>query len=158
MAMLNPYNYKKPAGIKINNMMNSKRDDETNNTSSRKNDAYANNLSGYLEQKVNAAKPEELTLMLYDGIIKFINQSKIFNDQKNIEKSSNSNMKAQAIIDELRATLDMDIEMSARLEDLYLFMNERLVDANVSKDNQSLDEVLELITDLRDTWKTAMKL
>jgi flagellar protein FliS len=104
------------------------------------------------------AKPEELTLMLFDGVVKFITQAKLFNDQKNIEKSSNANLRAQAIIQELRSTLNMDIEMSSTFEDLYLFMNRRLVDANISKDNKMLDEVLELVTDLRDTWKIAMKL
>jgi len=156
MAMVNPYNYKrpiniKPMGLKPTNLNEAPKIVTTAN-------AYSKKADNYLEQKIMSAKPEELTLMLYDGIVKFVKQAKIFNDQKYIEKSSNSNLRAQAIISELRATLDLDVEMSTNFEDLYVFMNERLVDANISKDNKILDEVLEIATEFRDAWKTAMKL
>jgi flagellar protein FliS len=153
MAMLNPYNYKKPVGVVAKAVVKKPIVNKP-----AVNNAYAKKTTDYLEQRIMAAKPEELTLMLFDGAIKFITQAKLFNDQKNIEKSSNANLRAQAIIEELRSTLDMEIDISKGLEDLYIFMNDRLVDANVSKDNNVLEEVLELITDLRDTWKTAMKL
>lgn len=152
MTMLNPYNYAKP---KSSVAMPLKQ--QRNQRSLKQNNSYGK-TNNYLEQKVMSAKPEELTLMLYDGIIKFIKQTKLFNEKKDVEQSNRSNLKAQAIIEELRATLNMDVEISANFEKLYTFMNERLVEANISKDNAILDEVLELATEFRDSWKEAMKL
>lgn len=152
MTMLNPYNYAKP---KSSVAMPLKQ--QRNQRSLKQNNSYGK-TNNYLEQKVMSAKPEELTLMLYDGIIKFIKQTKLFNEKKDVEESNRSNLKAQAIIEELRATLNMDVEISTNFEKLYTFMNERLVEANISKDNAILDEVLELATEFRDSWKEAMKL
>lgn len=156
MAMMNPYNYRKPVNVKA---MGPK---PTNLNSPQKitvkPNAYGQKTNNYLEQKIMSAKPEELTLMLYDGIIKFINQAKIYNDQGSIEKSSNSNLRAQAIVDELRATLDLDVSISSEFDALYVFMSDKLMEANLAKDNAVLDEVLEIAIEFRDTWKTAMKL
>lgn len=152
MTMLNPYNYTKPKnnlGMALNHQKKQRAMKETTTYEKTNN---------YLEQKVMAAKPEELTLMLYDGIIKFVKQTKLYNEKNNVEQSNHSNLKAQAIIEELRATLNMDIEISGNFEKLYTFMNDRLVEANITKDNKILDEVLELATDFRDSWKEAMKL
>lgn len=155
MAMVNPYNYSKPiSGVAVNN----KSVGSSAKLEVVKATPASSSSDKYLEQKIMAAKPEELTLMLYDGIIKFVSQAKLFNDQKNIEKSNGANMRAQAILEELRATLDLTYEVSESLESLYIFMIERLVEANVGKDNAILDEVLELATDLRNTWKEAMGL
>ena len=153
MTMANPYNYKKPTGIvgKMTMPQNGKNSKSIVPKKQQK-------TNGYLEQEIMTAKPEKLTLMLYDGVIKFIKQAKVFNDQGNTEKSSEANMRAQKIINELRATLDTSIELSKNLDALYVFMNERLFEANLLKDNTILDEVLDLAEDLRDTWKEAMKL
>jgi len=118
------------------------------------NNAYAK----YKEQSVNTATPEELTLMLYNGCIKFINLAEVFIDEKNIEKTNLNIQKAQAIIGELNLTLNMDYEISTNLRQLYTFVNEKLLDANISKDKKSLAEAKEIVTDLRDTWKEAMAL
>jgi len=153
MTMLNPYNYakpKRPAGMPVKEQTNAK-------SSLAKSTAYGK-TNNYLEQKVMSAKPEELTLMLYEGVIKFVKQAKLFNDKKDVEQSNYVNLKAQAIIQELRSTLDMKIEISTNFESLYIFMIEQLVEANLKKDNAILDEVLELAEDFRDTWKKAMNL
>lgn len=152
MAIMNPYNYKKPVGAQVAQNSDSEAF-EANNSNAMKTKSDA-----YLEQKIMNARPEELTLMLYDGLVKFVNQAILFNEQKQIEKSHNANLRAQAILQELRSTLNLDIEISANLENLYLYMIERLVDSNVTKDNDILKEVLELATDLRDTWKEAINL
>lgn len=151
MTMLNPYNYakpKRPVGMVVKQQPKAQ--------SSLTKNPYGK-ADNYLEQKVMAAKPEELTLMLYEGIIKFVKQTKIFNDKNDIQQSNYVNLKAQAIIQELRATLDLSIEISEQFENLYIFMNERLVEANFKKDNIILDEVLELAEEFRTTWKLAME-
>ena len=152
MTMLNPYNYskpKQPMGIAA------KKQNPVRSSLQRSSYGKTDN---YLEQKVMSAKPEELTLMLYEGIIKFVKQAKLFNDRKDIEQSSRVNMRVQAIIQELRSTLDLSIEISESFESLYIYMNERLVEANAKKDNEILDEVLSLAEDFRNTWKEAMNL
>ncbi len=58
---------------------------------------------------------------------------------------------------ELRSTLDTSYEISNNLMSLYDFMRERLIDANIRKDTKPIDEALEIMTELRDTWKEAMK-
>ena len=67
-------------------------------------------------------------------------------------------MRANAIINELNATLDMKYEIAKGLRPLYDFISERLVAANIEKNADALKEVLELVTELRDTWKQAMEI
>lgn len=119
--------------------------------------ATVNPYQQYQEQSVMTASPGELTLMLYNGCIKFINQAKLFIEQKNIEKANNAIIRAQDIIQELMVTLNMDYEISKNLAALYDYMNRRLIDANISKDTQILEEILDMVTELRDTWIEVIK-
>lgn len=112
----------------------------------------------YKENNIKTASPQELTLMLYNGALKFVEQSKIYMEQKRIEDANNSIMRVQDIVDELNATLDMQYDISHNLRSLYLYIGERLVDANIGKIPEPLDEVKGMITELRDTWKEAMEL
>ena len=111
----------------------------------------------YKENSVYTARPEELTLMLYNGIIKFIMQSENSIGKKEIEKAHKYNIKAQDIITELIITLDKRYEISKNFMLMYDYMKRRLVDANAKKSVAILQEVLELAKDLRDTWAKAMK-
>ena len=117
-----------------------------------------NAYAKYKEQSVTTATPEELTLMLYNGCIKFINLAEVFIDDKNIEKINVNILKAQDIVNELNITLNMDYEVSENLRQLYSFVNERLIEANLRKDKKPLLEAKEIVTELRDTWKEAMAL
>lgn len=150
---MNPYNYKKPANaqVAINNTKTPQTMGVEKSVSNSKTDAY-------LELKIMNAKPEELILMLYDGLVKFISQAKNFNEQNQYDRSNTTNIRAQEILQELRSSLNLEIEISNSLESLYVFMIDHLVEANIQKSNELLDEVLEMAKDLRDTWKTAMNL
>jgi len=152
MAMQNIYNYQKPRV-----MPNMVKQVEKNPAlvEAKKSDAKAD---PYLEQKIMAAKPEELTMMLYDGMVKFLKQGVLYNDQKNIEKTNNSILRAQAIISELNGTLDESYNISKNLSDIYSYMNRRLIDANIEKNTEIIKEVLGFAEELRDTWKKAMQL
>lgn len=155
MAVLNPYNYSKPnSHFKLNNENNSKLNINPINSKNKSRSKY----DSYKEQAILTASPEELTLMLYDGAVKFLKKAKIHMEQKDIENSNNTLLRAQAIIIELNATLNMDYEISNNLRDLYDFMTRRIGDANIEKDCKIVDEVLGLAVDLRDTWKEAMQL
>lgn len=117
----------------------------------------ANMANTYKNQQILTAPPEELTLMLYNGAIRFINDSIKGINEKDIGRSHNSNMRAQAIINELMLTLDMKIEISKSLLSLYDYINFRLVQGNMKKDKEQLDEACSLVKELRDTWIEAMK-
>ncbi len=117
-----------------------------------------NGYNQYKENSVYTATPEELTLILYNGLVKFLMQAQNAIDAKNIEKSNNSIIRAQAIVKEFQSTLDMNYEVSKNLDSIYDYMYRRLVEANIKKDNSIIEEVLGYAKELRDTWATAMKL
>jgi flagellar secretion chaperone FliS len=114
-------------------------------------------LNQYKQNAVFTATPEELTLMLYDGAIKFINIAKLNIEKGDVVKAHEAIIRAEDIVIELNASLNMDYEISKNLRSIYDFMMEKLVDGNIKKEVKPLDEALELLTDLRDTWKEAIK-
>jgi flagellar secretion chaperone FliS len=111
----------------------------------------------YQRNQVSTAKPEDLTLMLYNGGIKFIHQAKLAIEKKDQPKAHTLIMKTQDIVTELMVTLNMDYEISHSLYSLYEYMKQKLVEANVSKNPQVLDEVESMLVELRNTWSEAMK-
>jgi flagellar secretion chaperone FliS len=118
--------------------------------------ATINPYQAYQQNSVMTASPQELTLMLYNGCLKFIKLSKKAMADNKIEDKNTNLIKAQAIIQELRYTLDMDIDLSASLAELYDYMYNRLVEANMKNDTIVLEEVEGYVVELRDTWKQAM--
>ncbi|MCC3648569.1 flagellar export chaperone FliS [Cytobacillus oceanisediminis] len=119
--------------------------------------AISNPYQSYQQNSVKTASPGELTLMLYNGCLKFIHQAKKAIEEKNIEMKNTNIQKAQSIIQELMVTLNMDIEVSKNMMSLYDFMNRRLMEANIKNDASILDEVEGLITEFRDTWKEVIQ-
>lgn len=116
-----------------------------------------NAYNQYKQNAVLTATPEELTLMLYDGSIRFMNIAKYSIESKDVQQTHEALIRAQNIILELKATLNQEYEISSNLSKLYDFALDRLRDANIRKDAESIDEALEIVTELRDTWKEAMK-
>lgn len=117
-----------------------------------------NGLNQYKENSIKTSTPEELTLMLYNGLVKFLMQAQSAIELNNIEKANNSIIRAQAIIKEFQATLDMNYEVSESLDMLYDYMYRRLIEANIKKDNNIIVEILGYSKELRDTWAQAMKI
>ncbi|NLL79962.1 MAG: flagellar export chaperone FliS [Clostridiales bacterium] len=120
--------------------------------------ALPNAYAKYKDSKVLTATPAELTLMLYEGAIKFCNIAISAIEHKEIEKAHNNIMKAQRIIDHLRTTLDMQYPVAEDFERIYLYLSRRLVKANIKKDAEILEEVCEHLRSVRDTWKEVMRL
>lgn len=110
----------------------------------------------YEQNAVLTATPGELTLMLYNGCIKFIKQARLAMQDKKIEKKNTFLKKAQAIINELMVTLDQKQSISKELLALYDYMHRRLIEANMKNDPAILNEIEKMVTDLRDTWKQVM--
>lgn len=117
-----------------------------------------NPYNQYKENSIKTASPQELTLMLYNGALKFMNQGKLFIEQKNIAGANESLKRAQDIIHELNSTLDMNYDISQNLRSIYTYIIEQLVEANITKNPKHIDEAQGMVTELRDTWKEAMRL
>lgn len=120
--------------------------------------AVTNPYQQYKNSSVNTASPGELTLMLYNGCLKFIHLAKKAIEDNDI-KSKNTNLKkAQNIITELMLTLNTDVAVSQNLLSLYDYINRRLIEANVKNDIQILNEVEGFVVEFRDTWKQVIQL
>ena len=118
--------------------------------------AYAQ-YAQYNTNKIMSASPAELTLMLYDGAIKFCNIAIMGIEQKDMQKANDNIKKVQRIIDEFRATLDMKYPVAEDFDRVYKYLLSRLLEANIKKDKAILDEVNEHLHSMRDTWKEVMK-
>jgi flagellar secretion chaperone FliS len=120
--------------------------------------AINNPYQQYKQNSINTATPGELTLMLYNGAIKFCNMAKIHMEEKNIEKTNEAIQRTQAIVQELNITLNMKYEISKEFRALYTFILEKLLDANIQKKASIIDiEVLPVLEGMRDNWKLAME-
>lgn len=117
-----------------------------------------NAAMAYQNNAVQTATPAELTLMLYDGAIKFANIAMTAMENDDVEKVHTNIVKAENIIMELRYTLDQKYPVAKDFERVYDYIYRRLVDANVKKEKEILQEALEYIREMRDTWKEVMKL
>ena len=96
--------------------------------------AQTNAYNAYKQNSVTTASPGELTLMLYNGCLKFLGRAKIEIGEKNIQDRNHYIQRSQAIIAELMSTLNMDIEISKQMLPLYEYMNRRLTEANIKND------------------------
>lgn len=120
--------------------------------------ATINPYQAYQQNSVMTASPQELTLMLYNGSLKFMKLAKKAMADNNFQEKNTNIIKAQNITQELRVTLDPDAEISKNMEQLYEYMYTRLIEANTKNDVAILEEVEGLMMELRDTWKQVMGL
>ncbi len=116
-------------------------------------DAYAQ----YANNKIMSASPAELTLMLYDGAIKFCNLAELGIEKKDVQKAHSNIMKVERIIEYLRATLDMSYEVAQDFENIYSYLGRRLIEANITKDIEIIKEVNSHLHAVRDNWIEVMK-
>lgn len=111
----------------------------------------------YQKNSIQTASPAKLTLMLYDGAVKFCNIAAEAMEAGDIEKTNLNIQKAEKIIIELRTTLDMKYPVAVEFEKVYDYIYRRLVEANMKKDKEILEEALKHIKTMRDTWKEVMR-
>lgn len=111
----------------------------------------------YQRNKVLTATPAEVTLMLYEGAIKFCNIAIMAIENKDMEKAHTNIMKTQRIIEEFRNTLDRKYEVAEDFDRIYVYVLRRLFEANIKKEKEILVEVNVHLRSLRDTWKEVMK-
>lgn len=120
--------------------------------------ALPNGYSQYSNNKITTASPAQLTLMLYDGAIKFCNIAIVAIEEKDIMKAHTNIRKVERIIEEFRASLNFKYKVAQDFENVYKYIYDRLVEANIRKDKEILEEVLTHLRTMRDTWKEVMVL
>jgi len=115
-------------------------------------------LKKYREMEIKTSSPAKLILILYNEAIKCLNRAKEKVKVKNVEESNDLLIRAQKIIRELMCSLNLKIgEMATRWYSLYEYIYYRLIQANLQKDIQVIDEALDLLKPLRDAWIKAME-
>ncbi|MFN2744440.1 MULTISPECIES: flagellar export chaperone FliS [Bacillus] len=120
--------------------------------------AINNPYAAYQQNSVNTASPGELTLMLYNGCLKFIKKAQQGIEQGDMEMKNENLVKAQNIIRELNITLDRSIEIGESMAAMYEYIYRRLVDANIHNDLDILREAEGYVIEFRDTWKEVMQI
>lgn len=117
-----------------------------------------NPYAQYTNNRIATASPGELTLMLYEGAIKFCNIAILAIEEQDIQKSHDNIMKAEAIVRELRLTLNHKYPVAKDFENVYNYLIRRLHEANMRKDKEILEEVNKHLRSMRDTWKEVMRM
>ncbi|MCQ2520769.1 MAG: flagellar export chaperone FliS [Lachnospiraceae bacterium] len=116
-----------------------------------------NPYAQYNNSKILTASPAELTLMLYEGAIKFGNIATQAMKDKDVQKAHYNVIRTQKIIDEFRATLNFKYPIAEEFDKVYRYLLKRLLEANVSKDPEIMEEVVMHLRSMRDNWKEVMK-
>lgn len=112
----------------------------------------------YNNSKILTASPAELTLMLYEGAIRFCNIAIMGIEHKEIEKAHINIVKTQRIIEEFRSTLDHKYPVATDFDRVYVYLLRRLLEADMKKDKAILEEVNMHLHSMRDTWKEVMRI
>lgn len=115
-----------------------------------------NPAAAYQNSRVLTASSADLTLMLYEGAIKFCNLALVAIEKKDIQKANTNIQKAERIILELQATLDHKYPVAKEFDNVYKYIQGKLFQANMKKDPEYLKEALDQIRDMRDIWKQVM--
>ena len=113
----------------------------------------------YLKTKVMTAAPEQLTMMLYDGVVRFAEQGREAIINNDYEGSYTLLTKAQNIVSEFLSTLkdEVDPELCGKMRALYMFCYERLIMANLKRDLKKLDEAIKILNYMRETWSLLLE-
>lgn len=117
-----------------------------------------NYAAAYQNNKIKTANKAELTLMLYDGAIKFCNKAKVAIEEDNIQEANNNIIKAENVIVELRTSLNKKYPVAEDFERVYDYVYRRLIEANIHKDKEVLEDAIGIIREMRETWIEVMKL
>lgn len=119
---------------------------------------YSNGYNVYKNNSVNYASKEQLLLMLVDGAVKFCKIARQAMVDKDIKKAHDALVRTQDIFSELMVSLDTTVgDWAVQLFRVYKFIKERLIEANMTKNLDIIDEILPLIEDINETWKEAYK-
>ncbi len=115
---------------------------------------YATAQQAYRDSSVLTAPPERLVVMLYDGARRFLAQAGHAMREGNIALANNRLQRAEAILDELLSTLDMEAggDIAAKLQSIYLFCRRTLAEGRVEANPEKYEQVSRLLGELREAW------
>lgn len=119
--------------------------------------AYNTAAKAYGNNRVETATQAELTLMLYEGAVKFCNIAIVALEKKDYEKTNTNIQKCRNIIVELTSTLNMKYPVAQDFKRMYDYIFALLTEANMNKDMELLERALGELRDMRDIWKEVMK-
>ena len=112
----------------------------------------------YKNNSVNFSSKEQMLIMLLDGAVKFAKRGKLAIRDKDVKLAHESITRTQDIFTELKVTLDTSAgEWAKQMFQVYSFINEKLLQANIKKDEAIMDEVIPLIEEVRNIWNEAYK-
>jgi flagellar protein FliS len=107
----------------------------------------------YRREAVLAASRGQLVVMLYDGARRFLRQAAAAMRAREIERSHTTLRRAELIVGHLDGTLDFEQgDIAQHLHSLYVFCLRHLNEGRMDLDPDKLDEVCELLGELRDAW------
>ncbi len=113
--------------------------------------------NAYKNQQIMTSSPEQLTLLLYNGAIRFLTESILSMEQGDLQKSHNANLRVQDIVREFVHTLDMNYEISKNWAQLYEYTEHCLIQGNIKRDVEQLQQAKSVLEELRDARTGAMK-
>jgi flagellar secretion chaperone FliS len=115
---------------------------------------YSAPTAAYKQQSILTATPGQLVVMLYDGCLRFLQQGALSMRDGNLAEAGSRLSRAEAIIEELLSTLDMENggEIASRLQGIYVFCTRHLMEARIERDADKIDAVGSLLSELRDSW------
>ena len=110
--------------------------------------------AAYRQQSVLTATPGQLVVMLYDGALRFLHQAAYAMREGNVAVSGNRLQRAEAILEELLSTLDLEKGgvVASRLQGIYVFCQRHLMEARLEREPEMIDKVSELLGELRESW------
>ena len=111
-------------------------------------------LTTYRQTQVQSRTPLELVVMLYDGALTFLHQAREAIERGDIAARRDASSRAIAIISELQSTLNMEQggEIAQRLDDLYVYVNGRIIAAAAENGVGPIDDATRVLTVLRESW------
>ncbi|KZS45799.1 flagellar export chaperone FliS [Paenibacillus glucanolyticus] len=111
----------------------------------------------YLKVQVGTASPGELTLLLYQEMVKSLLLAKKLYSQNQFEAMNEPLYKVRTILNELIVTLNMDYDISKNLRELYEFYYNYITEFIIKKDETMLDDTVEFARDMVKTWAQAIQ-
>lgn len=117
-----------------------------------------NGYDQYMKSSIMTAPPEELVLMLYNGAMKFLKRAMLHLEDNNLEGCHKAIIRAQDIVIEFMSKVDTNYEVGKNLLSLYEYMYRRLIEANIKKDMEIMQEVYDMFKELKETWEESIKI
>ncbi|MDU4800948.1 MAG: flagellar export chaperone FliS [Clostridium butyricum] len=119
---------------------------------------YSNGYNVYKNNSVNYASKEQLLLMLVEGAVKFCKIARQAIADKDVKKAHDALVRTQDIFSELMVSLDTSVgEWAVQMFNVYAFIKDKLMEANMKKSIEIIDEIFPLVEDINETWKEAYK-